>query len=211
MKKEDTTMEPSVQQRDMTTLFRKELELCGVKDGGKVAVLSELGLQTEYASAFMVAARAHGAEVCNLNLLPPPGSESAEKLKAVGQTALAGNRSAIEALKRADLVIDLMFLLFSKEQLEIQAAGTRVLLVAEPFEVLARLFPTRDLRERVEAGAARLARAKQLRFTNPAGTDVTYELGQYPLLTEYGFSDTPGRWDHWPGGFRGDQSHGARM
>jgi 2,5-dihydroxypyridine 5,6-dioxygenase len=119
----------------------------------------------------------------------------------VGVTALAGNQSAIDVLKSADLVIDLMFLLFSKEQLEIQAVGTRMLLVAEPFEVLARLFPTRELRERVEAGQARLTRARQLRFTNPLGTEVTYELGQYPVLTEYGFTDTPGRWDHWPGDF----------
>jgi 2,5-dihydroxypyridine 5,6-dioxygenase len=146
-----------------------------------------------------------------MNLLSPSDLNGGEKLKAVGQTALAGNRSAIEALKGADLVIDLMFLLFSKEQLEIQAAGTRMLLVAEPFEVLARLFPTRELRERVEAGAARLAKAKQLRFTNPAGTDVTYELGQYPLLTEYGFTDTPGRWDHWPGGFLATQSNDAKV
>jgi 2,5-dihydroxypyridine 5,6-dioxygenase len=114
---------------------------------------------------------------------------------------LTGNQPAIEALKRADLVIDLVFLLFSREQLDIQAAGTRILLVVEPLEVLARMFPSRELRDRVEAGERRLSKAHQLRFTNPAGTDVTYELGRYGVLTEYGFTDTPGRWDHWPGGF----------
>jgi 2,5-dihydroxypyridine 5,6-dioxygenase len=67
------------------------------------------------------------------------------------------------------------------------------------------------LRERVEAGEARLAKAKQLRFINPAGTDVTYEIGQYPVLTEYGFTDTPGRWDHWPGGFLATQSNDAKV
>src|SRR5262245_11138101 len=103
---------------DMTALFRKELELCKVKTGEKVAVLSELGRQTEYASAFMSAAHDLGAEVFNMNLLSPSDLSGGEKLKAVGQTALAGNRSAIEALKGTDLVIDLMFLLFSKEQLE---------------------------------------------------------------------------------------------
>lgn len=204
-------MELSSQMNDMVALFRKELELCGVKAHEKVAVLSELGQQTEYASAFMVAARDLGGEVFNVNLLPASGTSGAEKLKTVGQTALAGNRSAIEALKNADLVIDLMFLLFSKEQLEIQAAGTRVLLVAEPFEILTRLFPTRELRERVEAGETRLAKAKQLRFTNPAGTDVAYELGQYPVLTEYGFTDSPGRWDHWPGGFLATQSNDTKV
>ncbi|HKA56857.1 MAG TPA: leucyl aminopeptidase [Candidatus Binatia bacterium] len=204
-------METFDQMNDMVALFRKELELCGVKTGERVAVLSELGRQTEYASAFMSAARALGGEVFNINLLPPPGPGGGEKLKAVGQTALAGNRSAIEALKSADLVIDLLFLLFSKEQIEIQAAGTRVLLVAEPLEVLARLFPTQELRERVEVGEARLAKAKQLRFTNPAGTDVMDELGQYPVLTEYGFTDTPGRWDHWPGGFLATQGNDTKV
>src|SRR5262245_25292156 len=137
-------MVTSSQTQKMEVLFRKELELCGVRPGEKVAVLSEMGQQTEYASAFMTAARDLGGEVFNVNLLPPTGSSGADKLKAVGQTALAGNRSAIAALKTADLVIDLTFLLFSKEQLEIQAAGTRVLLVAEPFAVLARLFPTQE-------------------------------------------------------------------
>src|SRR5262249_13377312 len=91
--------------------------------------------------------------------------------------------------------------LFSREQLEIQAAGARILLCIEPMDVCARLFPTRDLRERVEAAAELLAGARTLRFTNPAGTDVVYRLGVYPVMTEDGFTDQPGRWDHWPSGF----------
>jgi len=203
-------METPSQINEMTTLFRKELELCDVKAGEKVVVLSEMGRQTQYTSAFMVAARDLGGEVFNVNL-PPASLVESLKPGAVGQTALAGNRSAIEALKSADLVIDLMFLLFSKEQLEIQAAGTRMLLVAEPPEILARLFPTQELRERVEAGEARLAKAQRLQFINPAGTEVMYELGQYPILTEYGFTDIPGRWDHWPGGFLATQSNDAKV
>jgi hypothetical protein len=41
-----------------------------------------------------------------------------------GLNPLTGNQPAIETLKRADLVIDLV-LLFSREQLDIQTAGTR--------------------------------------------------------------------------------------
>jgi len=33
------------------------------------------------------------------------------------------------------------------------------------------------------------------------GADVTYQLGAYPVITQYGYTDTPGRWDHWPSGF----------
>ena len=189
----------------MVSLFRKELELCKVQPGETVAVLSEAEQAVEYASAFMVAGRELGAHVFNVNL-PARSAGGAQAVAGdVGQNALAGNAPAIDALKRADLVVDLIFLLFSKEQLEIQAADTRIILVVEPFEVLSRLFPDQALRDRVEAGEARLAKAQRLRFTNPAGTDVRYELGAFPVLTEYGFTDTPGRWDHWPGGFLATQ------
>ena len=30
---------------------------------------------------------------------------------------------------------------------------------------------------------------------------MTYRLGGKPMLTEYGYTTKPGRWDHWPGGF----------
>ena len=40
-----------------------------------------------------------------------------------------------------------------------------------------------------------------MRITSPHGTDVTYRLGVYPTMSEYGYTDTPGRWDHWPAAF----------
>ena len=119
----------------------------------------------------------------------------------MGKTAIAGNRSAIEALKSSDIVIDLMFLLFSEEQLEITNSGTRMLLVLEPVEVLSRMFPNSNLRKRVEFGAELLGKSEQLHITSPGGTDIVYKLGSYPVITEYGFTDEPGRWDHWPSGF----------
>jgi len=30
---------------------------------------------------------------------------------------------------------------------------------------------------------------------------VMYQLGRYPTMSEYGYTDTPGRWDHWPAAF----------
>ncbi len=43
--------------------------------------------------------------------------------------------------------------------------------------------------------------AKRMRVASPAGTDVTFKLGEYPTIAEYGFCEEPGRWDHWPSGF----------
>ena len=99
------------------------------------------------------------------------------------------------------MVVDCTFLLFSPEQFAIQDAGTRILTAVEPPELLARLMPTTELRERVETGAELLAKASSMRITSPHGTDVTYQLGMYPTMSEYGYTDTPGRWDHWPAAF----------
>ncbi|MGH7905379.1 MAG: leucyl aminopeptidase [Candidatus Binataceae bacterium] len=186
---------------ELVSLFKKELELCALKPDEVVAVLSETECAEDYTTAAMMAAREMGAEVFNVNLLPRPGVFGSIVGNLGGTNSLAGNRSAMEALKSADLMIDTVFLLFSREQTEIQRSGTRIISVIEPPQVLSQLFPTRDLRARVEAAQRRLEAAHQLRFTNRAGSDVTYQLGAYPTMTEYGYTDTPGRWDHWPGGF----------
>ena len=76
-----------------------------------------------------------------------------------------------------------------------------ILTAVEPPELLARMLPTQELREKVEIGADYLAKAKVMRITSPHGTDVTYKLNTYPTVAEYACTDTPGRWDHWPSGF----------
>jgi 2,5-dihydroxypyridine 5,6-dioxygenase len=186
----------------MVDLCVKELELCGVHEGETVAVLSQMNERLDYADAFMAAAIKLGATPFQVRL--PQASTSLlgdAGAWTVGETPLGKNRPALDALKQADIVIDLMFLLFSKEQLEIQEAGARVLLCVEPVDNLSRLFPTPDQRRRVETSEELISNARRLRFTNHAGTDVVYRCGQYGVMTEYGFTDVPGRWDHWPSGF----------
>jgi 2,5-dihydroxypyridine 5,6-dioxygenase len=119
----------------------------------------------------------------------------------VGYSALTGQRLAIETLKKADFIVDLMFLLHSPEQVEILRAGARMLLVMEPPAILQRLSPTDDLRKQVESAASVLGRARTLRVSSPAGTDLEMAIGDYPVITQYGLTDIPGRWDHWPGSF----------
>jgi 2,5-dihydroxypyridine 5,6-dioxygenase len=182
-------------------LFRDELDLCGVGAGQKVAVLSEGRKLRDYAEAFLTAAKDLGADVEDVNI---PGTDDLDpnaRLRSVGENALSLHPGAVRACMSADLVIDHLLLLFSKEQLAMQEAGARILTVVEPIQILERLFPSAELRLRVEAAELRLRRARQLRFTNHLGTDITFDIGQRQILTEYGFTQTPGRWDHWPGGF----------
>jgi len=114
---------------------------------------------------------------------------------------VTGQRLALETLKQADFVVDLMLLLHSPEQVQILESGTRMLLVVEPPELLERRPPTEELRREIEAAGATLERARTLRVTSHAGTDFEMKIGQYPVITQYGYTDTPGRWDHWPSAF----------
>jgi 2,5-dihydroxypyridine 5,6-dioxygenase len=176
----------------------QQLKLSAVNESETVAVLSRGHDRAEYADAFLWAAQQLGAATYHMRL---PSPASANGAWAVGESGLGTNPLAVDALKAADMVVDLTFLLFSKEQFAIQDAGTRILTAVEPAPLLARLMPTVELRERVEVGAELLAKAQTMRITSPQGTDVTYQLGRYPTLSEYGYTDQPGRWDHWPAAF----------
>ena len=180
---------------EMLELFKAELALCKVKKGEVVAVLSGGEDQLEYAQTFMLAAQSLGATTFHLNV-PKYGQSKVAGLQ--GRHALTGNQPAIDTLKRVDMVIDLLGLLFSREQAEIQEAGTRILRVMEPFHILKKMFPTEDLRRRTELSRTLLQSASKMRITSPGGTDVTYGLKQYPVISEYGYTDEPGRWDHFP-------------
>lgn len=186
---------------DMISLFKSELELCKVGPDQVVAVLSEGDMRQDYAQAFLVAAQMLGATAFHVNVPTGRRFRQDQLTGKVGKTALEGNRPAIDALKEVDIVIDLMGLLFSQEQLELTDAGVRMLLVVEPVSVLREMFPTAEQRRRVEFAGELLGSAKEMHITSAAGTDIHYGLSQYPVLTEYGYVDTPGRWDHWPSGF----------
>jgi 2,5-dihydroxypyridine 5,6-dioxygenase len=182
---------------ELIKLFKNVLGLCNVREGETFAVLTEERAFEAYASAYLVAAQDLGAQAFQLNLakrLPPPGAKTRT-------TSLSGNAAAVEVLKSADILIDLVGLLWSAEQKKIQEGGTRILMCREPVDIITRMFPTKELRRRVEAAETRLKQAKELRITSKAGTDVTYRLGRYPVLTQYGYTDQPGRWDNLPGGF----------
>ena len=139
-------------------LCAAELELCGLREGETVAVLSQMDERQDYADAFMAAALRLGATPFHVRL-PEASTTLLGDAGAwtVGVTPLASNRPAIDALKQADLVIDLMFLLFSREQIEIQEAGARMLLCVEPVDNLSAAVP--DARpappRRGQRGAAR--------------------------------------------------------
>ena len=192
-----------ISDQDMIRAWTQVLTLSKLERGQSVTVLTSASTHPQTLQTAIIAASAMGAIVNRLDLPPVNGelAHSRDPLAYLGTTPLTGNRAAIAALKESDLVLDLMTLLFSPEQHEILQAGTKILLAVEPPEILARLVPTEADRTRVKAAAAKIGQAKEMHIVSDAGTDLRCALGEFPVISEYGYVDEPGRWDHWPSGF----------
>lgn len=193
----------SVSDIDLIHAWKQVLTLSRLEAGQIVTVLTGADTHPQTLRCAIAAATDMGARVNRLDLPPVNADKSISRdaLAYLGTTPLTGNPAAIAALTASDLVLDLMTLLFSPEQHEILATGTKILLAVEPPEVLARLVPTEADRTRVKAAAARIGAAREMSVVSAAGTDLRCPLGEFPAISEYGFVDEPGRWDHWPSGF----------
>lgn len=193
----------AVSDHSMVEAWKSVLSLSRLERGQFVTILTGPESNRQTLATATAAAHAMGAVVSRLDLTPVNAEKSLSRDQTayVGTTPLAGNRPALAALKASDLVIDLILLLHSPEQNEVLLGGGKILLAVEPPEVLARMIPTMEDRTRVLAAAEKLERAKHMHVTSAAGTELQLDLGDFPLLKEYGFVDEPGRWDHWPSGF----------
>jgi 2,5-dihydroxypyridine 5,6-dioxygenase len=192
-----------ISDNEMIKAWTQVLTLSRLERGQTVTILTSAATHPQTLQTAGIAAAALGAIVNRLDLPPVNGDKalSRDSLAYLGTTPLTGNPAAIAALKASDLVLDLMTLLFSPEQHDILKSGTKILLAVEPPEILARLVPTEADRARVKAAAARLRGAREMHIVSEAGTDLRCPLGEFPAISEYGFVDEPGRWDHWPSGF----------
>lgn len=190
-------MSEFVVDNEAVAVFEEQMRKCKVKPGETVVVLNCAGELVGHVNALMAAIHRLGAQAMHLSVprLQPYA------VAVQGRHPLVGNELALETCKKADMVVDLMGLLFSREQLDIQAAGTRILRLMEPLHVLKQMAPTEDQRRRCELGRDMILKSKTMRITSPYGTDVRYGLQQYDAIAEYGYTDTPGRWDHFPSGF----------
>ena len=135
---------------EMVKAWQQVLTLSRLQAGQTVTVLTSAATHPQTLATALIATQAMGAVVNRLDLPPVNGERalSRDALAYLGTTPLTGNKAAIAALKESDLVLDLMTLLFSPEQHEILASGTKILLAVEPPEVLARLVPTEADRAR---------------------------------------------------------------
>ena len=172
------------------SMWEEVLRLCNVNDEETVVVLTKPESRPENIRAAYNACIEIGAKTVHME-------------PHIGESRLRDNNVAMEAMRQADIVVDLvaLHLLRGGERHHVLEADTRILYVTEPPEALARMIPTEDDKRRVQAAGKRIEAAKTMRVESDAGTAFECDLGEYPVLCEYGYSDDPGHWDHWPAGF----------
>ena len=172
------------------SMWAEVLRLCNVNKQETVVVLTKPEARPENVKAAYNACIEIGAKAVHME-------------PHIGKTRLRDNGVAMEAMRQANLVVDLVGLHLQRggERPHVLAAGTRILYVTEPPEALARMMPREEDKQRVQAAGKRIEAAKTMRVESEAGTAFECDLGEYPVLYEYGYADEPGHWDHWPAGF----------
>jgi 2,5-dihydroxypyridine 5,6-dioxygenase len=180
----------AVSQQELVQAWTKVLNLCKLSPMETLCLLTRPDIYTRNVEAAEHVARQIGAHVFRLE-------------PAMDSRSLHENKVAMQALKSSEMVIDFLglHLLRRGEQEEVMKAGTRILYVIEPPDALVRLIPTEDDKGRVRVAEACIRKAKSMHVTSAAGTDLRVQIGEYPILSEWGYSDERGHWDHWPAGF----------
>jgi 2,5-dihydroxypyridine 5,6-dioxygenase len=178
----------------LAMLYRREFELCRVRPGETIMLLSDLATRREYIAAGFAAAEDLGAdayEMC-VNSIP--------SWTKVGVATVGKCKGTLEAAKAADMIVVFHVPLFTKWLKEVMDAGTRVLMIIDAPDDLEQLMSPPGLKEAVLHAHERLAKTREIRVVSDAGTDLTYRCGEYPVMSQYGYADEPGHFDHWGAG-----------
>lgn len=187
---------------DLVQAFTEELRLCNLRTDEHVVVLAEPSSREDYVAAAFAAAKACGAHV--LVATVPGGNPdpvpSTHTGGGPGLSSVLRDKVAQDLLKQADLVLDLTRegFIHAPIQHEILATGTRILFVCDAPDVLVRNMPVAKDKDRVLTGQRLVQESTTMHITSAAGTDLTVDLTNVRCDFQVGFSDDPGRWDHWP-------------
>lgn len=176
------------------SLFRKEFELCNLRQGETVILLTDASSPREYVAAGFAAANDLGANAYEIGI-----SKNPDRTR-IGVDAIGSASGLLDALKACDLLCALHFPNFSKWVREVRAAGTRVLSIVDHPDELRRLQSPPGLKNAVLTAAKLWGAARTIRLTNRAGTDLQWNRGEFPVKVQYGFAEEPGRFDHWGAG-----------
>jgi 2,5-dihydroxypyridine 5,6-dioxygenase len=178
----------------LTRLFRQQFELCKVKSGETVAIVSDIGTRREYVYAAFAAADELGADIYEMcvNAMPT--------WTKVGTPTVGKCKGTLEALMLCDMILIFHVPLFAAWLKEVRDKKVRVQMVIDAPDDLEQLQSPPGLKDAILHAEVLYKQTKSVRVTSTAGTDLAYICGEYPVMSQYGMADEPGRFDHWGAG-----------
>jgi 2,5-dihydroxypyridine 5,6-dioxygenase len=178
----------------MASLFERQFKLSNVKKGETICCVSDLTTRREYIQASFAAADTLGADVYEMCVNSIPGWTK------VGVPTIGQCKGTLEAARAADIIVIFHVPLFTSWLKDVRDNGTRVLMIIDAPDDLEHLIAPPGLKEACQYADDLYSKTKSVRVTSAAGTDLTFTRGEYPVMTQWGFADEPGRFDHWGGG-----------
>ena len=178
----------------LTRLYVEQFKLSAVKQGETIAVVSDLGTRREYVQSAFAAAEELGADIYELCVNSLPG------WTRVGVPTIGQCKGTLEAVCAADMVVIFHVPLFSRWLKTVMDGGTRVLMIIDAPDQLAQLMSPPGLKEACKYAESLYRKTRNVRVVSDAGTDLAYTCGEYPVMTQWGFADERGHFDHWGAG-----------
>lgn len=178
----------------LATLYRRQLELSKVAAGETICCVSDLTTRREYIEAAFAAADELGADIYEMCV------NSVPSWTKVGVATVGQCKGTLDAVKQADLLVVFHVPLFTRWLKDTMDAGARVLMIIDGPDELEQLMSPPGLKEACKYADELYAGTTNVRITSRAGTDLTFTRGQYPVMTQWGFADEPGHFDHWGAG-----------
>tara|TARA_B100000700_G_scaffold67577_1_gene74744 strand:- start:681 stop:1757 length:1077 start_codon:yes stop_codon:yes gene_type:complete len=175
----------------LATLFKKQFDLCNVKPEETVAIVSDLGTRREYIQAAFAAADEIGADIYEMCVNLVPGWTK------VGVPTIGKCKGTLEALMASDMILIFHVPLFSSWLRTVMDNNIRVQMVIDAPDDLEQLQSPPGLKEAAIYAHKLYEKTKKVRVTSKAGTDLHFDIGEYPVMSQYGMADEPGRFDQW--------------
>ncbi|SOY48716.1 peptidase M29 [Cupriavidus taiwanensis] len=187
--------------------FRRTLELCALRHGDVVGIVTESQSRPVNVALAELAAQSLGATPVRIQV-PTPALAAPAPVRSTGASdALQHLAPVLAALSRCQLVLDCTVegLLHAPELPQILSGANgvvpRMLMVSnEHPEILERCQPDPSLEATVRAAMKRLRGAREMRVHSAAGTELRIGLAEARVGGVWGFCNKPGQVSHWPGG-----------
>ena len=174
---------------ELVPLFKEVLAACALKKGETLMVYADHHSPPHYGAALLQAGEDLGA--MSFQMTVPATTPPVE------------TGVILDAWKASDLVIDLASYgtsIYRPLRTESLKAGTRILRVTEPEDVLFRMRPDPVVRDRAKLSEHMVEGAREFQITSAGGTDLVVNKEGRKAFGLWGIADRPGVWDHYPMG-----------